>query len=70
MSDKILVTRSSMPEFDEYDYPIIDGEKRIFPLTLLIDDFMREGEVRLAVPTIDGDECEDVIIDVPHFEFA
>lgn len=59
-----------MTEFDEYDYPIIDGEKRIFPLTLLIDDFMREGEVRLAVPTIDGDECEDVIIDVPHFKFA
>ena len=59
-----------MTEFDEYGYPIIDGEKRIFPLTLLIDDFMREGEVRLAVPTIDGDECEDVIIDVPHFKFA
>jgi hypothetical protein len=32
---------------------------------------MRDNEVRLAVPTKDdGDETEDVIIDVPKFEYA
>lgn len=60
-----------MTEYDEYNYPIIDEEKGIYPLTLLIDDAMRDGEVRLAVPTFDDDdECEDVIVDVPKFEFA
>jgi hypothetical protein len=43
----------------------------IFPLTLLVDNTMRDNEVRLAVPTMDdGDETEDVIIDVPKFEYA
>jgi hypothetical protein len=32
---------------------------------------MRDDEVRLAVPTMDdGDETEDVVIDVPIFEYA
>ena len=60
-----------MTEYDEYHYPIIDEEKGIYPLTLLIDNAMRDGEVRLAVPTFDGDdECEDIFVDVPKFEFA
>lgn len=60
-----------MTEYDEYNYPIIDEEKGIYPLTLLIDDAMRDGEVRLAVPTLDDDdECDDVIVDVPKFEFV
>lgn len=60
-----------MTEFDEYGYPILDEDSDIFPLTLLVDSTMRNNEVRLAVPTMDdGDETEDVIIDVPKFEYA
>ena len=60
-----------MTEFDEYDYPILDEVSDIFPITLLVDSTMRNNEVRLAVPTMDdGDETEDVIIDVPKFEYA
>jgi hypothetical protein len=60
-----------MTEFDEYCYPILDEDSGIFPLTLLVDSTMRDNEVRLAVPTMDdGNETEDVIIDVPQFEYA
>lgn len=60
-----------MTDFDEYGYPILDEDSDIFPLTLLVDDTMRDDEVRLAVPTVDdGDETEDVIIDVPKFEYV
>ena len=61
-----------MTEFEENGYPILDDDKDIYPLTLLIDDTMREDEVRLAVPTMDddGDETENVTINVPQFEYA
>ena len=60
-----------MTEFDEYGYPVLDENCDIYPLTLLVDNTMRDNEVRLAVPTMDdGDETEDVIIDVPKFEYA
>ena len=60
-----------MTEFDEYGYPILDDNSDIYPLTLLVDNTMRNNEVRLAVPTMDdGDETEDVIINVPQFEYA
>ena len=60
-----------MTEYDESGYPILNEDGNIFPLTLLIDNTMHNGEVRLAVPsTDDGDETEDVTIDVPQFEFA
>lgn len=61
-----------MTEFDEYGYPIIDEENGIYPLTLLIDSSMRDGVLRLAAPTIDddGEETEEVIIDVPKYEYA
>ena len=60
-----------MTEFDEYGYPIMDKDSDIYPLTLLVDNTMRDNEVRLAVPTIDdGNETEDVTIDVPQFEYA
>ena len=59
-----------MTDFDEYGYPIVDEEKDIYPLTLLVDSSMRDGAVRLAVPTLDDDNEENVIIDVPKFEFA
>ena len=60
-----------MTEFDEYGYPVLDENSEIYPLTLLVDNTMRDNEVRLAVPTMDdGDETEDVTIDVPQFEYA
>lgn len=60
-----------MTEFDEYGFPVLDENSDIYPLTLLVDNTMRDNEVRLAVPTMDdGDETEDVTIDVPQFEYA
>lgn len=57
-----------MTVFDEHGYPIID-DSDIYPLTLLIDDTMREGTIRLAVPTLDDEDNEaaPVTIDVPQF---
>jgi hypothetical protein len=60
-----------MTEFDEYGYPVLDENSDIYPLTLLVDNAIRDNEVRLAVPTMDdGDETENVTIDVPQFEYA
>jgi hypothetical protein len=60
-----------MTEFEEYGYPVLTEDSDIFPLTLLVDNAMRNNEVRLAVPTTDGgDETENVTIDVPQFEYA
>ena len=53
-----------MTEFDEYGYPVLDEDSDIFPLTLLVDNTMRDETMD------DGDETEDVIIDVPKFEYA
>lgn len=52
-------------------YPIIDENTEIYPLTLLVDDSMRDGTIRLAVPTSDDGDEEDVVnVDVPKFEYA
>ncbi len=60
-----------MTEKDEFGYPVMDEDSDIFPLTLLVDNTMREGEIRLAVPTMDdGDEAEIVPVNVPKFEFV
>ena len=73
-SNKIYVygiDSAFMIEFDEYGYPIIEENSDILPLTLLVDNTMRDGELRLAVPTSDDeDENEIVNIDVPQFEYA
>lgn len=58
-----------MTEFDEYGMPVLSEDSDIYPLTLLIDNTMRDGNVRLAVPTIDDDSEEEIIpVDVPKFE--
>ena len=60
-----------MTEYDEHGYPIFGEESDIYPLTLLIDNSLRDGEVRLAVPTLDdGDDEVIVPVDVPQFEYA
>lgn len=48
----------------------IGEEKGIYPLTLLIDNSMRDGTLRLATPTSDDEREENVIIDSPKFEYA
>lgn len=49
----------------------INKEAGIFPLTLLIDNSMRNGTLRLATPTTDDEEEEEnVVIDLPQFEYA
>ena len=43
----------------------------IYPLTLLVDNAMSDGIVRLAVPTgDDGDEIEIAPINITQFEYA
>jgi hypothetical protein len=74
-SDNIYVygiDSAFMTDFDENGYPIIDEDSDIYPLTLLVDDNMRDDTIRLAVPTTDddGDELVPVTIDVPQFEYA
>ena len=73
-SEKIYVygiDSAFMTEYDEYGYPILNEDSDIYPLTLLVDNTMRDGELRLAVPTLDdGDDTENVTIDVPQIEYA
>lgn len=73
-SEKIYVygiDSAFMTEYDEYGYPILNEDSDIYPLTLLVDNTMRDGELRLAVPTLDdGDDTENVTIDVPQLEYA
>ncbi len=60
-----------MTEFAENGYPILDEDSDIYPLTLLVDDTMRDDAVRLAAPTLDdGNSVEDVNINLPIFEYA
>lgn len=61
-----------MTELDENGYPILDEDSDIFPLTLLIDNKMRDGTIRLAVPTSDDDseDMESVTIDSPKYVYA
>ena len=58
-------------EYDESGYPILDEDSEIYPLTLLVDDTMQDGSIRLSNPTMygDGEETENVI-NVPKFEYA
>ena len=46
-------------------------KKGIFPLTLLIDESMSNGVLRLATPTVDDDgEEENIVVQSPKFEYA
>jgi hypothetical protein len=61
-----------MTEYDKCGYPIIDEDSDIYPLTLLIDDTMRNGTIRLAVPTLDDsdDEMTPITVDTPKYAYA
>ena len=59
-----------MTDFDEFGNPILDEDSEIYPLTLLVDNAMPDGEVRLSTPTTDDDdELEPVTVDVPQKEY-
>lgn len=60
-----------MTDCDVNGYPVIDEEKGIYPLTLLIDETMRDGTIRLAVPDdSDTEEVDPVTINIPYFEYV
>ena len=63
---------STFMTFDKCGYPIIDEDSDIYPLTLLIDDTMRNGTIRLAVPTLDDsdDEMTPITVDTPKYVYA
>ncbi len=73
-SENVLVygiDSAYMTDFDEFHNPIIDDDTEIYPLTLLVDNAMPDGEVRLSTPTIDGDDdFEPVTSDVPQKEYV
>lgn len=49
----------------------IDEQQGIYPLTLLIDDSMSDGILRLSTPCFDdGDETEKEPVNVLDFEYA
>ena len=61
-----------MTMFDKFGFPILDEEHGIYPLTLLVDDKMTDGLVRLSVPTMDDDddELDPITVDMPKYEYC
>ncbi len=61
-----------MDQLDEDGDPIFGEANDIYPLTLLIDNTMRDGTLRLATPDDDDDEeeTEPVLIDHPKYQFV
>lgn len=59
-----------MTSFDERGYPVLNDENSIYPLTLLVSNDMRDDEVRLSVPSVDGDNKEKEIVNVPQIELV
>lgn len=58
-----------MTDFDEFGNPIFNDDSEIYPLTLLVDNTMLDGVVRLSAPTDDDDdELEPVTNNVPQKE--
>ena len=58
-----------MTDFDEFGNPIFNDDSEIYPLTLLVDNTMSDGVVRLSAPTDDDDdELEPVTNNVPQKE--
>ena len=49
---------SAYQPLDEYGIPVIDGEKDIFPLTLLVDDSLKNGTLKLMYPSDDSSDEE------------
>lgn len=59
-----------MTDFDENGYPKFDKEESIYPLTLLVDNEMKDGEVRLSTPSLDGDDEVIETVNVPQLELV
>ncbi len=73
-SENVLVygiDSAYMTDFDEFGTPILNDDSEIFPLTLLVDNTMRDDEIRLSTPTTDDDgDLEPVTNDVPQKEYV
>jgi hypothetical protein len=73
-SENVLVygiDSAYMTDFDEFGTPILNEDSEIFPLTLLVDNTMRDDEIRLSTPTTDDDgDLEPVTNDVPQKEYV
>ena len=60
-----------MTEFNEFNNPVIDEERGIYPLTLLIDNTISDGTLRLSVPTTDEGEQENcTTINTPKLQYV
>lgn len=60
-----------MKDYDENGYPVIDEDSDIYPLTLLTDNTMPDGELRLSTYTDDdGDTKDNVVITSTKLEYA
>lgn len=55
---------SAFMPINDIGVPEIDEDKGIWPLTLLIDKDMRDGEIRLSCPDDDDDESDEVKVPV------
>lgn len=60
-----------MQDYDANGYPLFDEDSDIIPLTLLTDNTLSDGELRLSsYIDEDGDIKENVVITSPKFEYA
>lgn|SRR5574344_2892 len=55
---------SAFMPINDIGVPEIDEDKGIWPLTLLIDKDMRDGEIRLSCPDDDDDESDEAKVPV------
>lgn len=59
-----------MDNYDDNGYPIIDEEKEIYPLTLLVDSHLEDGTIKLSHPDDDDDdEAEELQPALPYFDY-
>ena len=60
-----------MTNFNEFGIPILSEDEDIYPLTLLVAETMRDGTIRLAVPTLDDDFEDEIIpVEAPKYELV
>jgi len=49
----------------------LSEDEDIYPLTLLVAETMRDGTIRLAVPTLDDDFEDEIIpVEAPKYELV
>lgn len=63
---------SAFMPLNEIGIPVSDEAKSIYPLTLLIDNMMGDGEIRLSCPNNDDEEDEEEHVEtlIPKLQFT